>query len=576
MKMSGLERLGGLRKHVQSRITPLPSPYPAFVLVLSASDGDRRAVVINVTGGSFECAWQKLLVLASQRLVREKLRGRWLRIDWPDAIEQTTTGELRSLLGATKRNYFRLGLSLDQAFERPLLEQELNGNAMLYGGNATENAVLNERNFSLYVKGRFGAAVQPDFAEDASIWAFATQGVFLDENERIYPLGQGLETGRRMIEQMTRSDVEHLIASASGYLARQIKPDGDFVYGYHPCFDREIPAYNTLRHASTTYSMIEAFELNGDAALGDAIERSIARLTEHLVRTVCLPDGTEAAFLLDVGAEIKLGGNAVTLLALAKYTAVTGSDRYGALMEKLALGMIHMQDAETGAFRHVLRFPELSTKADYRTVYYDGEATFALMRLYGLTRDARWLSAVERAFRHFLREDYTRHHDHWLGYCANELTLFRPEERYFRFSVDNVSTYLDFVANRITTFPTLLELMMATRQALSRIADNPAMVHLLDEIDLPAFEVALERRAHSLLNGHFFPEVAMFMRNPNRIAGSFYIRHQAFRVRIDDVEHYLSGLVAYRRYLDERESFRALVRQQTERREATGLLSRVA
>jgi hypothetical protein len=183
------------------------------------------------------------------------------------------------------------------------------------------------------------------------------------------------------------------------------------------------------------------------------------------------------------------------------------------------------------------------------------------MRLYVLTGNDLWLKTVEKAFEHFIAKEHWKHHDHWLGYCVNELTRYKPEERYFRFAIRNIAGPLNFVENRITTFPTLLELMMAARQTLSRIAADPQLHRLFASIDLAHFERAIEKRANHLLNGHFWPEMAMYCQKPDRIAGSFFIRHHAFRVRIDDIEYYLSGFIAYHNYLRERAEFRDLVRQ---------------
>lgn len=527
----------------------------SMTLFFSVSDGRRRARVVHAAGHPFEAVWQRALAQLRAAMAQDGLKGAWLRCDWVEGVRQVDVAQLKAMLKATKRNYFRYGLAFDAEMRTAFIEQELNGNAMLYGGNDIPHAVLNEKNFALYARTRFGDGATVDLADGDPVYILATRGLFLDEHGRCHALGEsGPNAGRRQIAELTVEETRALVAGGSAFLARQVGPDGRFVYGLHPCFDREVNAYNALRHASTTYAMIESWEVTRSPPLKAAIERALAYLTGTLLRRVpSPPQGVASAFLVEGNGEIKLGGNAVCLLALAKYTEVFGGRDHLALMEELAAGILQMQDANTGGFVHVLNYPDLSVKEPFRIIYYEGEAAFGLMRLYALTRDPRLLDAVERAFAHFIAAKHWQWHDHWLAYCVNELTRYRPQERYYDFGLRNVATYLDFVMERTTTFPTLLELMMAAEEMVRRLQGDAQHGRLLAALDLDKFYRALNMRAHHLLNGHFWPEFAMFFANPARIAGSFFIRHQAFRVRIDDVEHYLSGLVAYLRYLERRQ-----------------------
>jgi hypothetical protein len=252
------------------------------------------------------------------------------------------------------------------------------------------------------------------------------------------------------------------------------------------------------------------------------------------------------AFLTEESAtEIKLGANGAALLVLAKYRELTGSDEHNERMALLAEGIAFMQDGETGAFTHVLDSETLAVKNAFRVIYYDGEAVFGLMRLYGQDKNPRWLELARKAFERFLVSDeHLKAHDHWLSYAANEMYSHLPDERYLLFGLRNCMEYLDFILNRETTYPTLLELMMAAQKLILR-AEKPGFSPLLEGVDLETFRKAMHYRAHYLLNGFFWPETAMFFKKPDRIENSFFIRHHAFRTRIDDTQHYLSGLAAY-------------------------------
>ena len=89
-----------------------------------------------------------------------------------------------------------------------------------------------------------------------------------------------------------------------------------------------------------------------------------------------------------------------------------------------------MIDPDNAQTTHVINYPDLTTKEQFRVVYYDGEAALALLRLYQIDHNETWLKAVQGLFEKFIAEKYWQYHDHWLGYCTNELVQIDPQRKY--------------------------------------------------------------------------------------------------------------------------------------------------
>jgi hypothetical protein len=379
------------------------------------------------------------------------------------------------------------------------------------------------------------------------IYTFTTIGFFHDGIECHQLNNEWLNNGRRYIENVDGELIYSVIEKSSDYLSKQIDNMGKFRYGYFPCFNKEIKGYNMLRHASTTYSMIEAYEIRKDEQLGQAIKRSLNFLVCYGIELLTDSEGIKRGFVVERtnNNEIKLGANAAAILALSKYSRVFNDYKYVQTMEYLAEGIDYCHDKQDGSFVHVLNFPDLSIKEKFRVIYYDGEAAFALMRLYDIDKNERWLNITEQVFEYFIRERYWYNHDHWLSYCSNELLKYKLEKKYIEFNLKNASGILDFCLTRETTYPTLLELLMATYNMIERMKSENCFLEALEYFDEEKFIRAIDHRAEHQLNGLYFPEVAMYFKSPESILWAFYIRHHSLRARIDDIEHNISGYCSY-------------------------------
>ncbi|MDO7269409.1 hypothetical protein [Shouchella clausii] len=509
------------------------------ILFLSIGYLDKRATVLTVKENSFQRAWKRLY---NRGISLMKQEYSCLKIDWVTSIEQHSLLSFINIMTKTKKNYFRQGISFDENFSHAFLEQEINGNAMIQIDKDTKRGYLNEKNIQSYIRNHRPHLKQLDFNKVSSVITFTTKGYFL-ENQQLYALKEGPRDNGRRDTALDAAEVKAMIASGLNYLAKMNKAAGQFTYGYFSCFDKEIQFYNLLRHASTLYAMIEALEITQDKEAIPAIERGLEYLLKGLhvdkkQGTAYVVDGVEQDQL-----EVKLGANAAAILAFTKYTDVFQNDRYLQVAQQLANGICQLQQ-ENGGFHHVLHYPSFELKDAFRIVYYDGEAAFALLRLYQLDKNEKWMKTVEKAFDYFIANEYWKNHDHWLSYCTEELTRYKPLRKYFQFGLQNVQAKLDFIYHRITTYPTFLELTLAAYNMIQRMKETEHRT-LLAEFDEKKLQDTIHKRAEYQRNGYFYPELAMYYKKPSRILGSFFIRHHSFRSRIDDVEHYLSGYCRY-------------------------------
>lgn len=514
---------------------------PPQVVFISVSSGAERAQVFTGTGKTAEAAWDEADEKAKDYIAENALSVRWVKADILSQARLLDSERLSYNLSAWRNEFFRWGVSFDENFDLALLEAELNG-AKIYD---YENDCIDFNYLNTYLRkaGRSTLKALPD-----KYVMFKTLGWICDEDDEVYELYSDNDNyGRRDPGLIDKHKTAELVRNASGYLMDQVKKDGSFIYGYYPRFDNEIENYNIVRHAGTIWSLVCQYRMTGNEDLVSKIENTINYMLDDYV----LYQDKDTAHLYEKKSdEIKLGGTAVAILALTEYMDAFDSDKYVDVAVKLGNGILTMLNQNNGEYYHVLN-GNFTRKEEYRTVYYDGEATFALCRLYSLTGDEKWLNAAKSAVEHFIDADYVQYKDHWIAYSMDEITQYVQDPRYYDFALRNANENLAAIYNRDTTFHTYLELIMSTFQLYDRMIENGIHTDYLEnEFNLPFLLKTIYKRVDHQLNGYFYPEYAMYMKNPDTILDTFMVRHDGYRVRIDDVQHNVGGYYLYYKNYD--------------------------
>ena len=521
----------------------VPSLKQDIILFLSYGPKDQRCSVWHSEKTNLETAKKQLLDFINDQFAQASLAD-YIKIDIAYNLAKQAWKEVEQQVHHQfHNNHYRKGIGFDEHCSVAFLEQEIYGKAIIRGLSYDKPNFFDEINLNYAIKQKYNATKpQIKLQELQDIWTFDTYAGFYENGQFINLASRYDVNGIRGISNNKKQHFKLLIEQNSAFLHSQIQENGKFIYGYFSAYDRDIRNYNTVRHCTSAYALIETFEVQNKPEYWPKIHAAIHYALTNFYKekdssTAFMIDGKEGEL------EIKLGANAAAILMLTKYQEITQKTDYQKYAEKLANGILKLVDSN-GSTTHVLNYPNYDLKEKFRIIYYDGEAALALLRLYQINQDSRLLETVKLIFECFIEKRYEKYHDHWLSYCTNELTKICPEDKYFIFGLNNYLKHFIFIRNRKTTYATLLEMLMAAYKMVSRLKEQ-GRTTLFEQAYMSELQKLIEFRADFQTTGFFYPEMAMYMARPDKILHAFYIRHDRFRVRIDDQEHNLSGYIAY-------------------------------
>lgn len=514
-----------------------------YTLFFSYGSAKERCKVWSSSDSEPQVLIKRVLKYIDQQFEKNRQLPEFLKFDIAVNVEEKNWSTVVDQVNRQPHNnHYRKGISFDEKFNICFLEQEVYGKALIKGVVYNQPNFFDEKNLNTAIKKKYPQIkTQFELTKIKKVWVFDTLSCFYENGQFIPLQSTGTANGVRYLIGDTKAHIKDVVLKNAKFLHGEIQADGSFIYGYFPAYANKIRSYNTVRHCTAVYALIETLEVEYNEAYLPKIKQAISYALETFYK-----EADQKAFMIDGkedDLEIKLGANAAAIFMLCKYQEVVGDSSYLVYAEELAKGIQFMVDQE-GQTTHVLSYPSLEVKEKFRIVYYDGEAALGLLRLYQINQEQPLLDTVKLMFEHFITKNYDRYHDHWLSYCTNELTKICPEAKYFEFGLNNYLKHMDFIRNRQTVYATFLEMMMSAYKMVTRLKEQ-GHSELFEKAKYEELKELIELRVEFQRNGFFYPEVAMYMAEPQQILNAFYVRHDRLRTRIDDQEHNLSGYVAY-------------------------------
>jgi len=362
---------------------------------------------------------------------------------------------------------------------------------------------------------------------------------------------------------VTEETLRAAAVGAGGYLARAVRGDGMYRYEVNGIDDHETDDYNWPRHCGATWYLAETANYTRDPVMLAAATRAARRLVDGAV-VQCGEHRCVA-----VGDRADLGSSALGLLALVEIVEGGIAPDLLPVVRDLA-AFLRSQQRPDGEFKHFYD-RKTNTPIDQQSLYYTGEAAFALARAERLTHDRRDLDASSRALAYlvdypfwYFGWHYFWNAEHWTCHALGALWEKAPNPKALNFCLewqeavrttaiwdreanpeyDGATSAGPFVPPALVGTATRMEAAVSTL-IVARRAGVPAK-----EVD--ALEFGIQKGLAFLMRFQLLPGPEQVMRSPRFMRGGIPNTPTDFTVRIDNPQHAGTGLLHYLKVLEAR------------------------
>ena len=405
---------------------PTPDgPADPSIVFVSVSDGESAAKVAHAGRWHAESAvWaatDKALAFAGEA----GYRPRWVRVDFVRGVTAPATVSASRGLTLPPESW---GIAFPRGSQIAFLPEELYAHRLVAPEGALQPArvlsYLNSLNGptararDLFTLGRF------------SVYRFATRGYFYAKGTEHGVTS--LHNGHRRVASIKPEMLLSSAIAGGQYLTRSTAESGRFDYIYNPATAEVPDVYNMVRHAGTVYAMYELHAAQPDPELLGAANRALGFLLKN-IHPARQPGQAGQCLVWD--GNVKLGSNALAVLAMVEHHRTTGKRTHLKTAADLAKWMVSVQ-LKNGRFGVHKQSHPGGEAAEFRSSYYPGEAIFALSRLYAADGNRRWLDSAAEAAEYLITErdrgkaPAELPPDHWLLYGLNELHRAAPQDIY--------------------------------------------------------------------------------------------------------------------------------------------------